>query len=161
MSAPRRVDLVPMTADEYSPYLERLIVEYAAENVTSGRWSAEESEAKSRENVLGLLPDGLATAGQHLWVARDAATGTRVGLLWLEIRPAAGTTEAFIYDVEVDAAHRGAGYGRAIMNACDDKARELGATRVALHVHGHNTVARNLYTSLGFVEKSITMARDL
>ncbi|GAA1765399.1 GNAT family N-acetyltransferase [Luedemannella helvata] len=161
MSAPKRVDLVPMTAEEYPLYLEKLIIEYAAENVTSGRWSAGESVAKSRENVLGILPDGLATAGQHLWTARDPATGARVGLLWLEIRPAAGTTEAFINDIEVDAPHRGAGYGRAIMTACDDKARELGATRVALHVHGHNTVARKLYASLGFTEKSITMAREL
>ncbi|GAA1814477.1 GNAT family N-acetyltransferase [Luedemannella flava] len=161
MSTPREVRLVPMTADEFGPYLDKLIIEYAEENVIAGRWSAEESLAKSRENVLGLLPDGLDSKGQHVWTARDAATGGRVGVLWIEIRPAAGTTEAFIYDIEVDADQRGSGYGRAIMNAAADRSRELGATRIGLHVHGHNAVARKLYTSLGFAEKSVIMALDL
>jgi ribosomal protein S18 acetylase RimI-like enzyme len=155
------IDLVPMTADQFAPYLDKLIIEYAEENVISGRWSAEESLAKSRDSVVSSLPEGVATPDHHLWIAHDAATGERVGVLWLQIRPAAGTTEAFIDDIEVDAARRGQGYGRAILAAAQRRAAELGATRIGLQVAGHNTVARRLYASSGFTERSIMMARDL
>jgi ribosomal protein S18 acetylase RimI-like enzyme len=156
-----KVDLVSMTADEYSPWLEKLIIEYAEEQVVAGRWSAEEAVTESRSNVTGILPDGPATADQHLWTARDSVTGERVGVLWVEVRPRAGTTEAYINDIEVDAGHRGRGYGRAIMDACAARARELGATRVGLQVAGHNAVARKLYASLGYQEASIQMRLDL
>src|SRR3954447_15901996 len=156
-----QVDLVPMTADEYGPWLEKLIVEYAEEQVVAGRWSAEEALTEARWSVTQGLPDGPATAGNHLWIARDAATGERVGVLWIELRPRAGTTEAFVYDIAVESDQRGRGYGRSIMDACAARARELGATRVGLQVAGHNEVARRLYASLGYRETSIQMRLDL
>jgi len=156
-----QVHLVPMTADEYSPWLEKLIIGYAEEQVVAGRWSAEEAVTEARRSVEPILPDGHATAGQHLWTARDAVTGERVGVLWVEVRPRAGTTEAFVYDIEVAADQRGKGYGRSIMDACAARARELGATRVGLQVAGHNEVARRLYSSLGFREAAVQMQLDL
>ena len=161
MSPAPRIDLVPMTADEYGPWLEKLIIGYAEEQVVAGRWSAGEAVKESRWNVTQILPDGAATAGQHLWTARDTVTGERVGVLWVEVRPRACTTEAFIYDIEVEAHMRGRGYGRSIMDACAARARELGATRVGLQVAGHNEVARRLYTSLGYREAAVQMRLDL
>lgn len=155
------IELVPMTPDQFAPYLDKLIIEYAEESVIVGRWSAEESLAKSRDSVVGSLPEGVATPDNYLWIAHDAATGERVGVLWLQLRATAGTTEAFIDDIEVEATHRGQGYGRAILDAVERWAREQGATRIGLQVAGHNTVARRLYQSFGFTERSIMMTRDL
>ncbi|MFE9094382.1 GNAT family N-acetyltransferase [Streptomyces sp. NPDC007264] len=46
---------------------------------------------------------------------------------------------------------RGAGVGRALLRAVQDEARRRGARRITLRVLGHNTAARALYESEGFV----------
>ena len=82
-------------------------------------------------------------------------------MLWINIRPKVGKTEAFIYDIVIDEDRRGRGYGRATMLACVARARELGAQSIGLHVFGDNAVARGLYTSLGFVETNVQMSLPL
>ena len=72
-----------------------------------------------------------------------------------------GEIEAFVYDIAIHEDRRGQGYGRAAMLACAERARELGAHSVGLHVFGRNTVARGLYTSLGFQEPDVTMSLPL
>ena len=67
----------------------------------------------------------------------------------------------FIYDVEIDEAHRGKGYGRAAMELAEEQARALGIGRIELNVFGGNEVARKLYLSLGYVETSVQMGKDL
>ncbi|MET7702701.1 MULTISPECIES: GNAT family N-acetyltransferase [unclassified Streptomyces] len=56
--------------------------------------------------------------------------------------------------VVADAA-RGAGVGRALLRAVQAEARRQGARRIALRVLGHNTPARKLYESEGFVVEGI------
>jgi ribosomal protein S18 acetylase RimI-like enzyme len=50
---------------------------------------------------------------------------------------------------------RGAGVGRALLRAVQDEARGQGARRITLRVLGHNTPARKLYESEGFVVEGI------
>lgn len=54
----------------------------------------------------------------------------------------------------VDAA-RGKGIGRRLVRAAVDEARRQGARRVTLRVLGHNTPARALYVSEGFVVEGV------
>lgn len=50
---------------------------------------------------------------------------------------------------------RGLGVGRALVRAAVDRARECGARRITLRVLGHNTAARKLYESEGFVVEGV------
>ncbi|MFD5631957.1 MULTISPECIES: GNAT family N-acetyltransferase [unclassified Streptomyces] len=50
---------------------------------------------------------------------------------------------------------RGAGVARALLRAVLDEARRQGARRLTLRVLGHNTPARKLYESEGFVVEGI------
>jgi ribosomal protein S18 acetylase RimI-like enzyme len=50
---------------------------------------------------------------------------------------------------------RGAGVGRALLRAVQDEARRQGARRITLRVLGHNTPARKLYESEGFVVEGV------
>lgn len=50
---------------------------------------------------------------------------------------------------------RGLGVGRALVRAAVEEARRLGARRVTLRVLGHNTAARRLYESEGFVVEGV------
>jgi RimJ/RimL family protein N-acetyltransferase len=49
--------------------------------------------------------------------------------------------------------HRGRGIGKALVRACIDRARALGAHKITLQVWPHNTAARGLYERFGFVEE--------
>src|ERR1700749_2299581 len=130
----RQVTLVPMTPQEYVPYREAGIRDYAAEKVRSGGWAENDSLTLSAADHDGLLPFGVETPDQHLFVARDAESGERVGTFWLALRLRAGRLEAYIYDIEVQEKYRGHGYGRATTQAGIEKAREMGAETVGIHV---------------------------
>ena len=47
------------------------------------------------------------------------------------------------------------------MLLAENEARERGLARIELNVFGRNDVARGLYLSLGYVENSVQMAKDL
>jgi ribosomal protein S18 acetylase RimI-like enzyme len=57
---------------------------------------------------------------------------------------------AGIYAFGVDAAERGKGYGRAILQQTVEMARASGYPRIYLEVDDDNAVARRLYESSGF-----------
>ncbi|MCC9704707.1 GNAT family N-acetyltransferase [Streptomyces sp. MNU76] len=50
---------------------------------------------------------------------------------------------------------RGSGVARALLRAAQDEARRRGARRLTLRVLGHNTPARKLYESEGFVVEGV------
>ena len=58
--------------------------------------------------------------------------------------------EAHITNVAVDPAYRGRGYGRRLMLELMQVALRHDAESMTLEVRISNTVAQNLYTSLGF-----------
>ena len=147
----RVVRLDPMTEAEYAGWVTESIAGYADAQVEAGLWDRETAEQRSRDEFQQLLPHGLATAGHHLWTARDAETDAEAGILWIAVRPKGAEIEAYVYDVLVNPEVQGLGYGRAVMDAGAVAARELGAQTVALNVHGHNERAYSLYKSLGYV----------
>ncbi|MET8243380.1 GNAT family N-acetyltransferase [Streptomyces sp. NPDC005202] len=50
---------------------------------------------------------------------------------------------------------RGKGVGRALLRAAVEEVRRQGARRISLRVLGHNTAARKLYESEGFVVEGV------
>ena len=157
----RRVVLTAMTPEEYGPYREAAIRDYAQEKVRSGDWAEHEALTLSAADHDTLLPLGVNTPDQHIFTVRDADTDERVAIFWLALRPLGGRVEGFVYDIEVIEKYRRQGYGRATMLAGIEKARELRADTVGLHVFGHNAPAYALYRSLGFVETHINMSLEL
>jgi len=148
-----------MRSDEFRAFVEHSIVSYALGIETQGGQTAEFARKKSQEDHAAILPDGLETAGHTLWIVE--AGGEPVGFLWLAERDSGGRRVIFIYDVEIDEAHRGKGYGRAAMELAEEQARAEGIGRIELNVFGGNEVARKLYLSLGYVETSVQMGKDL
>ena len=157
----RNVRLDPMTTEEFGPWRAKAASEYAMAQVQEGHWTIETAEQQGLDVTDGLLPAGPDTYGQHLWIARDTQTEQRVGTLWVALRTAGPTAEAFVYDVHVEEELQGAGYGRAIMEAAAAAARALGAERLALNVHGSNDRAYQLYKSLGYEVTNLHMRLGL
>jgi ribosomal protein S18 acetylase RimI-like enzyme len=152
------VELRTMTSQEYDAWRPGAIEGYAAEHADAGSRPAETALEQAHKEFDELLPDGVETPEHHLLVATDRGTG--VGLLWLNVPPPPQRA-AFVFDVEVDEALRGKGYGRAIMLAAEAYVRERGCSTLRLHVFGSNTVARSLYESLGYETTNVMMSKRL
>ena len=150
---PPEVRLRPLREDEFGDWDAAHRREYARGLVEHAGLSPAEAGAKVERDVLAVLPDGIATANVHIWVAE--ADGRRVGTIFLGLR----SGEAWLYDITIEEPERGRGYGRAAMLALEHETRALGFDRLALNVWGGNEVARGLYRSLGYAEDSVHMSK--
>ena len=86
--------------------------------------------------------------------------GSDVGVLWIGPHPTRDGA-AFVYDVEIDAAWRGQGLGRAAMQAAEALATREGIPAIGLSVFGFNDGARRLYESLGYQVVATQMLKEL
>jgi ribosomal protein S18 acetylase RimI-like enzyme len=154
------VTLRKPSAEEYEDWSGAQLQEYVDEIVASGTMSREAAEEKGRRDTADVLPQGLASPGQLIF--RLEADGQPVGWLWLSLHnPRAEAGVGFIFNISVDEAFRGRGYGRAAMQLAEDEGRRNGLHALGLNVFGHNTIARTLYSSLGYRETSVQMRKDL
>jgi GNAT superfamily N-acetyltransferase len=156
------IRLRPLPEDAFESWLERSRARYAADMVANGGLTPAQAEAKAARDSRMLLPDGLATPGQHVFVVEDADTGAAVGTLWFAVGSSPeGNERAWLYEIEIDASQRGKGYGRAAMLELERRVLELGHERIELNVFGGNEPARALYRSLGYAESAVTMVKRL
>jgi RimJ/RimL family protein N-acetyltransferase len=161
LQEPENVTLVEMDETPFRQYIKHLVRDYAADKVRSGVWSKAESEDKAARELDGLLPDGTATRGHYLYVVRDESIPAEVGMVWISPRDSGAGRSLWIYDVIVHDRFRRRGYASRILHLVEDRARELDAAKVELHVFGHNHGARALYEKLGYTPTSIVMAKPV
>jgi ribosomal protein S18 acetylase RimI-like enzyme len=152
------------STEEYAGWSAAAVDAYVDEIVASGSMSREAAGEKARRDWPELLPEGLATPGQLIF--RVEVDGQPVGWLWLALRhPRAEAGVGYIYDIAydiaIDEALRGRGYGRAAMRLAEEEARRNGLHALALNVFGQNAIARALYSSLGYQETSVQMRKEL
>lgn len=150
MGAMTAVTVRPMTPGEFEQWQAALATAYAAEQVAAGRWAADGAVHRAREENARLLPQGLATPRTLLFTAVDGA-GEPVGRAWVTLdHPRGAPDVAFLYDIEIAEAHRGKGYGRALLAAVEQATRETGVGALELNVFGTNAPAIALYDSAGY-----------
>ncbi|MEU8620378.1 GNAT family N-acetyltransferase [Streptomyces sp. NPDC048623] len=156
---PEGVEVRPMTEAEFAVW-EARAKEAFARSWTDRGVPEDQARAKAEDSHRRYLPQGLASPGVALHVV--VADGRPAGHLWtgrIELEP--GRWAAFVYDIEVDEAQRGRGYGRALMQLAERVAREAGETRIGLHVFAGNTPAIRLYESLGYRTTFVNSAKEL
>lgn len=149
----------PLLADEYPAWHDLEIEEYARDIAENGDTPPDAARRKAEADMAEILPEGLATPKHWLFVLE--VDGVVAGRLWLAEREIDGRRAIWIFDIHVDEAYRGRGFGRAAMLLAEREALTRGIRRIELNVFGGNTVARGLYQSLGYVERSVRMAKDL
>jgi GNAT superfamily N-acetyltransferase len=140
---PGDLELRPMTPEEFDVYMADSVESYTAELASAGM-SAEAARRQSNEQLAELVPDGLASPGQHFFAA--VVGDTHVGRLWISTQ----REMAFVYDIAVHEDQRRKGYGEAIMNAGAIWSRDRGHAALGLNVFAHNPNARALYDKLGY-----------
>jgi GNAT superfamily N-acetyltransferase len=144
----------PMTEGEYGPWLEEGHAGYIRSWVERGVPEAE-ARAKSERDHAALLPDGLRTPDVSLSVLEHE--GTPVGTLWVASRDG----NAYVYNVKIDAEHRGKGHGRTLMLVAEAQAIAAGHRVIGLNVFAGNTPAERLYESLGYETTQYAFCKTL
>ncbi|MEU7136438.1 GNAT family N-acetyltransferase [Streptomyces sp. NPDC046261] len=144
----------PMSEAEFAPWQRAAKAEYARMWRDRGV-SRDRAEAKAETDHAAKLPAGVASPGAVLRVL--AHDGVDVGTLWLSLSGEGG----FVFDVEVDARHRGRGHGRTLMLLAERECLAAGATTLGLNVFADNTPALGLYTSLGYEPTQIHLYKVL
>ena len=86
---------------------------------------------------------------------------TPAGSAMYSVHGATDPGDCALYGMWVDPGCRGAGVGRALIDAVIDEARAAGKRRVVLHVVANNKAAAGLYQRAGFVATSRTRPSPL
>lgn len=140
--------------DELPAVLQRQRTDYRTQLVEWAGLSKELAERKTAEDTASL-PEGVELN------ALEADDGRRVGTMFFAERRYYGEPRMFLYDLWVDPDERGRGYGRAAMEALEAEARSRGLPVVEFNVWGGNAVARSLYRTLGYEERSVFMGKNV
>jgi ribosomal protein S18 acetylase RimI-like enzyme len=142
------VTLRPLREDELPAFVARGRAEYERELVELAGFDAAEAGRKAEADYVPKPEHGLFAL---------EADGRGIGSAWFgEARG-----RAFIYDIWIEPAERGQGYGRGAMLALEEEAQRRGLAGLDLNVWAGNDVARSLYRSLGYVERGIFMRKNL
>ena len=96
-----------------------------------------------------LLSNALDDANVHVYVIRDE--GHIVATATLCVKHTLEFTVGDVESVVVSSRCRGLGYGKALMRALIDAAKELGVHHLQLTSHPGRVVANGLYREMGFV----------
>ena len=155
------VALIEMDEASYREYRGSLVLDYAADKVRAGAWSPDEAEERSASELNGLLPDGPATPDHYLYSVEDRSIPAEIGILWISPRDSGVGRSVWVYDIVVHEKFRRRGYASRILHLAEDRARELDADKIELHVFGHNHAARTLYEKTGYRPTDITMSKPL
>lgn len=155
------IELVELPRERFSAFRDDLVRDYAQEKVRAGTWSPEEAPRRSAADVDGLLKDGTNTEGHYLYLLRDRSTVEEVGAVWIAVLDSGVGRSVWIYDIQIDEPFRRKGHATQALRLVEEKASELGADSVELHVFGHNPAALALYEKLGYETTSIVMRRRL
>ena len=155
-----------MPDDRLGPWIARSRADYEEARLRSGE-SAEIAAENARTSFERNFSGGRPAAGHlvHEVVAVEPGAGADdagevVGWIW--VGPFAEGSDAWwVWDVEIDEHHRGAGHGRAAMQLAEQQGARHGAVTLGLNVFGYNEVARRLYESLGYETTSLQMRKAL
>lgn len=150
-----------MPRERFPSYRDDLVRDYARDKVRAGAWPPEEAPGRAAADVDGLLGDGTETEGHYLYLLRDRSTAEEVGVVWLAVLDSGVGGSVWIYDIEIHERFRRRGHATNALRAVEERATELGADSVELHVFGHNPAARALYDKVGYETTSVVMRRRL
>jgi GNAT superfamily N-acetyltransferase len=112
--------------------------------------------------TLAAFEEIAASADHELWVGEvDGRVAATAQLTVMPGLSRGGMKRAIVESVHVRADLRGRGYGRQLMQAMIERARERGARMLQLTSDRRRTEAHRFYESLGFEASHVGMKRRL
>jgi GNAT superfamily N-acetyltransferase len=141
----KSVDIVQADLDraDHQRAIVELVNAYAMDIMGNGEPLPEQVQ---REMIPGLRSHPTTIT----FLAYDGAAAVGVAVCFLGFSTFAAKSVVNIHDLAVVPTHRGCGIGRALLEAVERKARELGCCKITLEVSDLNHRAKRVYKSAGF-----------
>lgn len=155
------VQFSAMTEDDYQRFFVWAIDDYAEQQIKAGAWPKDHAKALAKKTFEALLPHGLTSPHQYLYMIQRKEDGVQVGQVWWGIQEQEDKRFATLNDFHIFKEYRRQGYGNAALQEMEQRLLMEGLDKVFLHVFGHNEAARAMYRKLGYLERNITMVKDL
>ena len=153
------IKLLPMSETHFKSYLTIAIDNYAQEKIKAEGLSIEDGNKVANTAFDTLLPLGLKTENQFLYVVLKDEK--EIGWFWLGKKIEGQKVFAYIYDIYFHKEFRGFGFGKDLMKVIEVEIKSKGFQTIRLQVFGHNTIAQKLYLNSGFFITNIMMNKDL
>lgn len=144
-----------MLKEEFELYKNNLYEEYAkvlAENLLIPFHDALERSENQIEEILKEESSNKKNQGYNITVNDNFA-----GRMWVFVDYK--RKNAFIYDIRIFSKYQNKGYAKNAIIELEDKLKQENIKTLGLNVFGNNKVAYNLYKSLGFQEKYISLMK--
>jgi ribosomal protein S18 acetylase RimI-like enzyme len=148
-----------MSEAQFASFSLLTVEDYAQGRVLSGDWAIDDAKNKAHSLLSKILPDRKKTDGHYFHILFDTELEKNIGELWFAVNALEET--AFIYAINIYPQFRRMGYAKHTIQHLEGVAPELGFTKIHLNVFSHNRPAQALYSKLGFLPKSIEMAKSL
>ncbi|WP_342590614.1 GNAT family N-acetyltransferase [Paeniglutamicibacter terrestris] len=152
------VKLIPISSQQFPVWLKRSCQEYEADLVATGE-TPFEAHRRAHESLEAAFPEDAPTMDNAVFDVVDE--GASVGYLWVGTDSSEDPRSWWVWDIVIDAQHRGKGWGRATMDLAEAYARSQGASTLGLSVFGFNHAAKGLYESMGYETVTTKMKKSL
>ncbi|HYH84450.1 MAG TPA: GNAT family N-acetyltransferase [Pyrinomonadaceae bacterium] len=117
------------------------------------------------EKYLRFMFDKCAQTEGTVFVLEDDGRVVGFVSVWAKLKVNGLVNEeaevAYVSDLFVNAAYRGRGLGRALLQRAEDYSVAKGATTLNIGVLAENTGARRLYNDFGFREDKVELTKPL
>lgn len=148
--------------DARAEELETLLALWDELERAQGPYRIFSSNGTVRDEVRAEFVRAIDDAEQRLLVAEE--DGVVVGMARASISAAGGMTPekaVFLSRVVVDPGRRGAGVGRALVDAADRFGRERGASHLVAYVFSGNIDGLKVWDALGFTDRYVQKVRPI
>jgi ribosomal protein S18 acetylase RimI-like enzyme len=158
---PKKVTLQAMTDESFKDFKEKIIERFVENVAKNDRDPPEQVRKKEIAEFQHVLPLKHKTPNHFIFDVIAQDSGKQVGTIWLLKTTQDDETELFLYDIYIFEEFQNQGYGTALLRTYEQKAKEMGAQKLGLHVFGHNKGALKLYTKEEFFLTGYNLAKNL
>jgi ribosomal protein S18 acetylase RimI-like enzyme len=158
-SAADGVDLLEMDAPRLRGFRRHMRATLPDLVQRSGAMPAEDAEGMVAADVGLLLGEVTPAPGQLLWTA--STSGAEVAEVWLDVQSRSGHRHAEVRWLEVPAAEREVGHGRAVTQAVLAECRRRRIDSVGVTLLGPGAAQRRICERLGLSLVARTMVKPL
>lgn len=153
-----KVSLRPLEESEFEEYMN--LNRYAKNTAEAEGVSLEEGIKIVKKQNLRILPQGIQTPNQFMFVVVEKESQQTIGKLWFALQKIGEKESIYLYNIELKKEYQGHGYGKAVMGMLEKRAEELGVNDIRLHAFGSNERAWKLYKKIGYEFTNVRMKKE-
>lgn len=139
-----------MTDEEFAFFYQWSVEQTAREQMAVRHISQSEAVKETKEEVDGMLPDGMNTAHHCLMTIEKEYTQENLGAIWTLHEETEGRKQSFLCDFVIWEPKRRNGYATEALRLMEKSAVEAGCRESVLYVADSNAAARALYEKSGY-----------